>query len=488
MSTTTTTAAPKSSATAIVIGSGLAGLSASSQLLHHSIPVHLLERSPKPGGNSMKASSGINGAPTPYQHLIFPNEAADTAFYADTIKSAGPVLLNSRKSEREKMIETLTGQSRGAVEWLVEEMGVDLSVVARLGGHSVARTHRGAGRTPPGAAIVSTLLGKLKANPGFRLETGCTVVRVLKEKDVVVGVEYVSKEEGGAEEVKVLHGPVVFATGGFAGDANGMLALYRPDLKGYPSTNDAKPGSQKLLTDVGAQVLDMEMVQVHPTAFVDPKDVNNPVKFLAAEMLRGEGGLMIDAQGRRFVDEMLTRKVVTDAVTALPEMAGEGDGPRMWDVMIVLDESVYEKAKSHVDFYLWKGLMRKTTISDLGAGAGALESIKSFSAAASGKIVDPFGRSSFGHWNLVDPIPESVVYVGRVTPAVHFTMGGVVINERAEVLAVGDKNIEGLWAAGEVTGGVHGENRLGGSSLLECVVFGRTAGDEVARSLSVVKP
>jgi succinate dehydrogenase/fumarate reductase flavoprotein subunit len=85
---------------------------------------------------------------------------------------------------------------------------------------------------------------------------------------------------------------------------------------------------------------------------------------------------------------------------------------------------------------------------------------------------------------LKDPKPESIVYVGRVTPAVHFTMGGVVIDEHARVVDGNGEVIKGLWAAGEVTGGVHGENRLGGSSLLECVVFGRRAGDGASAFLS----
>jgi len=104
--------------------------------------------------------------------------------------------------------------------------------------------------------------------------------------------------------------------------------------------------------------------------------------------------------------------------------------------------------------------------------------------SARGMSRDKFGRQYFGHWELREVNGESVVYVGRVTPAVHFTMGGVVINACGQVLDEEGKAIEALWAAGEVTGGIHGENRLGGSSLLECVVFGRIAGANVVRYLS----
>ncbi|RDL32012.1 Flavocytochrome c [Venustampulla echinocandica] len=457
---------------AIVVGSGLAGLSAASQLISHGVAVHLLERSVKPGGNSIKASSGINGAPTKYQPGT---PLFDTRFYEDTIKSVGGVISTARK-EREDLISTLTNSSSDAISWLVDEKWIDLSVVVQLGGHSFPRTHRGAGKTPPGASIVTTLLKSLKEHPLFYLETSCLVTSVLKSGDEVTGVEYDC--EG---QTKLLHGPVIFASGGFGGDAEGMLAQYRPDLAGFPSTNDPRPGSQNLLTDVGAQLRDMEFVQVHPTSFVDPKDARNPVKFLAAELLRGEGGLLLH-DGKRFINEMETRKNVTEAITRFP---ATDSSPRQWDIQLVLDEGIYEKATSHIDFYVWKGLMHKTTIEEL--GPTALSTIQEYAKAAAGHVPDPLGRNYFAQWKLSDVSSESVVYVGKITPAVHFTMGGVVISPRGEVLDANNRPIKGLWAAGEVSGGIHGENRLGGSSLLECVVFGRISGDQAFDYLKEVK-
>ncbi|TGJ71119.1 hypothetical protein EYR41_003109 [Orbilia oligospora] len=448
---------------AIVVGSGLAGLSAASQLISHDIPVRLLERAAKPGGNSIKASSGINGAPTKYQPV------ADDAFYADTIKSAGKAM-SALTAHREKLIGTLTNSSSAAVSWLVDNKGIDLSRVAQLGGHTFPRTHRGAGQTPPGFSIVSTLLKSLKESPLFHLQTSCTVTKVLQTDHRVTGVEYAC-EDGEKQE---LHGPVVFAAGGFGGDAEGLLAKYRPDLAGYPSTNDPRPGTQPILTALGAQLVDMDLVQVHPSGFVDPTNPSSPLKFLAAEVLRGEGGLLL-INGKRFINELETRENVTNAIVAT---APTSELPKQWTVQLVLDEGAYNAAKSHIDFYIFKGLMKKATIADL--DDGALESIQQYAASAAGAQVDLFHRTSFAHWALKDPTPDSVIYTGIVTPVVHFTMGGVLISSNAEVLKENGEKIEGLWGAGEVTGGVHGGNRLGGSSLLECVVFGRTAGDQCA--------
>ncbi|KAF2713516.1 Flavocytochrome c [Pleomassaria siparia CBS 279.74] len=449
---------------AIVVGSGLAGLTAASQLIQRNISVRLLERAAKPGGNSIKASSGINGAPTKYQSL------PDSTFLADTISSAGAAMANMT-SQREDLIGTLTSSSSAAIAWLTETHGVDLSRVAQLGGHTHPRTHRGSGSVPPGFSIISALLTSLKASPLFQIQTSCTVTKIIRTGSRVTGVEY----SGEDRVLKELHGPVIFASGGFGGDATGLLAQFRPDLAGFPSTNDPRPGSQPLLTAIGAQVIDMELVQVHPTGFIDPADPSSPVKFLAAELLRGEGGILMRG-GQRFVNEMDTREHVTNAIIdTVPTVTL----PKQWNIQIVLDEGVYNAAKSHVDFYIFKGLIKKTTIGDL-EDIDALASIRAYARAVMGKELDKFGRSSFAHWTLETPLPESVVYVGSVTPVVHFTMGGVSISAKSEVLDVKGDHIEGLWAAGEVTGGVHGGNRLGGSSLLECVVFGRIAGDQCA--------
>ncbi|KAH8887145.1 FAD dependent oxidoreductase [Thozetella sp. PMI_491] len=474
----------------IVVGAGLAGLAASiSALRAGAQSVVLLERAAKPGGNSIKASSGINGAPTKYQKRAEP----DTAFFADTVKSAGKRLaLHAEEAQqREKLISVLTGNSKDAVGFLSDEIGVDLSVVALLGGHSVPRTHRGGGKTPPGAAIVTALLGKLNLDKRFELRTSAEVTGLLAAADArgrqaVTGVEFRA-----GDETATLHGPVVFAAGGFAGDANGMLAQHRPDLAGIPSTNDARPGMHRLLTAVGAELVDMDSVQIHPTGFVDPAARSATVKFLAAEMLRGEGGILLH-QGRRFTNELGTREVVSGEIMALPPTtssendAGEGGQTRQWDIQLLLDPGACEAAAGHMGFYLWKGLVAKKKVKDL--DAATQQTIKDYAAMVAAGGPDPLGRTHFGHWRLKGgpEEDEEEVCIGSVTPVVHFTMGGAVINEKSQVLASGlaqgdQAPIGGLFAAGEITGGIHGDNRLGGSSLLECVVFGRIAGEQAAQ-------
>lgn len=462
---------------AIVVGSGLAGLSAASALLSHNVPVVLLDRAPKPGGNSIKASSGISGAPTRFQ--LNTDDSSDL-FASDTIKSAGLAFANKEeKIWMEPLIRELTKGSAGAIDWLVQEIGVDLSRTVRLGGHSRARTHRGAGKLPPGFVIVSALLKSLQQSPNFELRGNSSVVKISQAEDgSVCGVEY-ENSEGVSRK---LEGLVVFAPGGFAGDAEGMLKRYRPDLESFPSTNDPRSGAHKLLTDIGAQLVDMEHIQIHPTGFIDPASKDSKLKFLAAEALRGEGGILLDKDGQRFVNELATRLEVTQAIMSLESSTGS---VKQWEIQIVLDQCSYEAAQGHVDFYILKGLMRRVHFAELSTAVRA--TLQDYSKVVSGASIDAFDRTAFGHWSTTASVGgNDMFYIGEVTPVIHFTMGGVRIDADARVLDHQCKPIEGVWAAGEITGGIHGENRLGGNSLLECVVFGRKAGEDAARWLSAI--
>ncbi|KAI0100499.1 FAD binding domain-containing protein [Nemania sp. FL0031] len=481
----------------ITVGSGLAGLSAAYEALKAGAKVHMLERAPKPGGNSIKASSGINGAGTRFQTDSGITGDDSARFFEDSTKSAGKRLLASHagvvgEERRKELIDILTAQSADAVSWLADDIGVDLRTVAQLGGHSIARTHRGASGPPPGAAIVGALLKKLTADPGFTLTTSATVeaLAVSPETGAVTGVRYtVADADGETGETHEMAGPVVFAPGGFAGDAHGLLAKHRPDLAGMPSTNDARPGSHGLLAEFGAAFVDMDSVQIHPTGFVDPKDPAAGYKFLAAEALRGEGGILLNGEGRRFVNEMERRDVASAAIMALPPRAGEagGTGARQWDVTLLLDPGASEAVGSHLGFYVFKGLMRKTKVKDL--PPDVIAAVDKYAATVAAGRDDEFGRTAFGHWRLPpgDANREEEVAIGIVTPVTHFTMGGVAFNAKTQVLkqkGEGDAltPVDGVWAAGEITGGIHGDNRLGGSSLLECAVFGRIAGAEAAKS------
>ncbi|KAJ7474209.1 Flavocytochrome c [Mycena latifolia] len=455
----------------IVVGGGLAGLSAAHTLLEHGKSVLLLDKMPSLGGNSVKASSGINGAPTAAQQALDIHDSVE-AFAADTTASAGADLA------RPALITALTANSAGAIAWLTGTFGVDLSVVAQLGGHGTARTHRDAGGAP-GWAITSALMKRLEAE-GERAEIvkSARVMRLLEDAGGVVGVEY--EAAGALHEVR---GNVVLATGGYAADSapGGLLAEHCPDLLALPTTNGAHATGDgaRLATALSlhpAGVCDLDQVQVHPTGLVDPAHPDASTKFLGAEALRGAGGLLLDVRGARFVDEVSTRDVVSAAV-----QTAAARGP----VRLILGAAAAAEVGKHCGFYVSKGLMKRYTdgaafAADMGYSRENLEAMfTSYNAFASGGAADPLGKVTFRNasYALGEPL-----HVAIVTPVVHYTMGGLTVDAHARVLAANTAEpITGLWAAGEVIGGVHGRNRLAGSSLLEAVVFGRIAGAEAAK-------
>lgn len=456
----------------IVVGGGLSGLSAAHTLYDRGANVLVLDKNPFFGGNSTKATSGINGAGTNAQaELGIPDSAK--VFFEDTKRSA-------RDLARDDLIKVLTGKSAEAVNWLQDKFSLDLSKVSRLGGHSFERTHRG-GAQFPGMTITYAQMEALEdladSDPNrVQIIKKAKVTKLLKDSSgTVTGVEY---EFNG--KIHTENGPVILATGGYAADfsADGLLAKYRPDLLKLPTTNgDHCTGDgQKMALAIGSAGIDLEKVQVHPTGLVDPNEPDAKVKFLAAEALRGVGGILLDNEGNRFVDELGHRDYVTG---------------KMWEnnkfpIRLVLNKDSSEEILWHCKHYVGRGLMKRfetgeELAKEMGIPVSKLKStFNDYIEVASGKKKDPHNKKFFHNYNFT---MEGPYHVACMTPVLHYSMGGVEINEKSQVLDTNKKPIPGLYASGEIAGGVHGANRLGGSSLLGCVVFGRVAADSAASYL-----
>lgn len=248
-----------------------------------------------------------------------------------------PYVCQARELARDDLIQVLTGRSGDAVNWLEDRFGLKLDKVARLGGHSQPRTHRGGAQFPGmvcahAPAVVKhrfihscsqvityaqmERLEDLAVSEPHRvkIKMKARVVKLLKDPSgSVTGVEY--SHDGKMHQA---HGPVILATGGYAADftADSLLKQYAPQFYDLPTTNgDHCTGDgQKLALAIGASAVDLEKVQVHPTGLVNPKDPDAKVKFLAAEALRGVGGLLLDGEGKRFVDELQHRDFVTGKI------------------------------------------------------------------------------------------------------------------------------------------------------------------------------
>ncbi|KAI9016321.1 FAD binding domain-containing protein [Phycomyces nitens] len=460
----------------IVVGGGLSGLAAAHTVVEQGGNVLLLDKNPFFGGNSTKATSGINGALTRTQ---ISHEIKDSVeqFYQDTLKSA-------RDLARPDLIEVLTGRSSSAVEWLQDKFELDLSLVSRLGGHTFPRTHRGKEQFP-GMTITYALMEGFeelaeKSPERAKIIKRAKVEKLIRdEKNSVIGVEYVLVGKGADGTVYKEYGPVILATGGYAADfgQDSLLRQYRPELFDLSTTNgDHCTGDGiKMAALAGGNTIDLEKVQVHPTGLVDPKEPDAKVKFLAAEALRGCGGLLLNAEGDRFCDELGHRDYVT----------GE-----MWKnkfpIRLVLNTAASKEIEWHCRHYAGRGLMEKfengaALAKNMGITPAKLEeTFETYNAIAAGKNKDPWGKRFFQNV----PIKMSdYFYVAHMQPVLHYTMGGVEITPTAEIKSTSGGSVPGLFAAGEMCGGVHGANRLGGSSLLGCVVFGRVAGQTASRYL-----
>lgn len=460
----------------IVVGGGLAGMSSAHSVLERGGRVLVLDKKEFLGGNSVKATSGINGALTSVQQKLQIPDSAEI-FYNDTA-NGGKVPLNKGAAEAHPLMKVLTYNSGPDVEWLINRFGLDLSLVSQLGGHSHPRTHRGKEKFP-GMTITYALMEKFeeisKSSPETaQVITLAKVTELITDNNKVVGVKYTKDGNTYSE-----YGPVIIATGGFGADfePDSLLAKYRPDLLHLPTTNgDHCTGDGlKMSMKIGGASVDMDSIQVHPTGLVNPKDPNAKVKFLAAEALRGVGGLIVDNQGKRIANELGTRDYVT----------GRMNEVNKYPYRLILNSAASKEIEWHCKHYVGRGLMKKCSsgadvAKEIGISTNELKSTfdKYNKNAKDGH--DEFGKKFYHN---VPITMNDNFHVAIITPVVHYCMGGIKINEEASIIRDDKSPIEGLWAAGEVAGGVHAKNRLGGSGLLGCVVYGRVSGASAAKYL-----
>ena len=488
----------------VVIGAGGAGMTAAMTAADAGQKVVILESQAMVGGNSARATGGMNAAKTVYQDENEFDQAAGvektlaTAAekYADneTITAlaktvseqwaayqANPTgyfdsvelmeldtMVGGKGINDPKLVETLCEGTADAIDWL-DENGITLHNVSSFGGASVKRIHRPVNEEGKVVSVGAYMIPLLQENcekRGIDIVLNTTVDTILTDANgAAVGVSGTDKD---GNTVVVNAKSVILATGGFGANLD-MVTQYKPELAGFMTTNAAGAQGQgiEMATAIGAGTVDMDQIQIHPT-------VEANTAALITEGLRGDGAILVNANGERFVDEVGTRDVVSAAEIAQP-------GSYSW---LIVDQAMAD-ASSVIQGYIKKGYTKtgatyeelaKELDVDPAAFANTMETWNSYVEAKN----DPdFGRTSFAN-----PLNNGPYYAIKVTAGVHHTMGGVTINSATEVLKEDGTVIPGLFAAGEVTGGVHGANRLGGTAVADFVVFGRIAGESAANYAS----
>ena len=480
----------------VVVGAGGAGMTAAITAAAEGKSVVILESQSMVGGNSVRATGGMNAGKTVYQDE---NEFGESAGVEKTLKTAAEkyadnetitalaktvseqwaayqanptgyfdsvelmeldTMIGGKGINDPELVETLCANSADAIDWL-DEHGITLHNVSSFGGASVKRIHRPVNAEGKTVSVGSYMIPLLEENcekAGVKMMLDTTATEILTDANgAAVGVKATGAS---GETVTVNAKAVVLATGGFGANLD-MVVKYKPELKGFMTTN--APGIQgqgiEMAQAIGAATVDMDQIQIHPT-------VEANTAALITEGLRGDGAILINEEGQRFIDEVGTRDVVSAAEIAQT-------GSYSW---LVVDQAMAD-ASSVIQGYIKKGYtVTGATYEELGKAMGVdaaafAETMDKWNGYVEAKNDPDFGRTSFAN-----PLNTAPYYAVKVTAGVHHTMGGLKINANTEVLNEKGEVIPGLFAAGEVTGGVHGANRLGGNAVADFTVFGRIAG------------
>ena len=485
----------------VVVGAGGAGMTAAITAAQAGRNVVVLESQAMVGGNSVRATGGLNATKTPAQDKNEFNEsagveatlAAAAADYADneTITAlaetvaqqwadyqANPVgyfdsvelmeldtMIGGHGVNDPALVETLCSNSADAIAWLAEQ-GIDMPSVSSFGGASVKRIHRPLDDEGKVISVGSYMIPRLEdkcEEEGVEILLNTTAIKILTDAEgAAVGIEATDNKTGGTVTVNAK--AVILATGGFGANLD-MVVEYKPDLAGFMTTNAAGAQGQgiDMAVAIGAGTVDMDQIQIHPT-------VEANTAALITEGLRGDGAILVNAEGNRFTDEVGTRDVVSAAEIAQT-------GSYSW---LIIDQAMAD-ASSVIQGYINNGYtVTGETYEELAGAMGVdpaafTATMEKWNAAVAAGVDEEFGRTSFAN-----PLDTAPYYAIKVTAGIHHTMGGLTINPQTQVLAGDGSVIAGLYAAGEVTGGVHGANRLGGNAVADFTVFGRIAGQQAA--------
>ena len=428
----------------VIIGAGGAGMTAAINATQAGKDVILVEMMPYAGGNTTKATGGMNAAETHYQKEQGIEDSVEQ-FVEDTMKGGHDI--NDRD-----LVTIMAENSAAGIDWL-DSIGAPLPKISFSGGATNQRIHAPEDGSGVGAYLVTALLKKMD-ELGIKVMYNTKATDLLSLEGTVNGILAESDDTYYTIHSKA----VILATGGF-GNNQEMIVRYRNDLEGTVTTS--APGIMGdgivMAQAVGADLVDIDQIQLHPT-------VEQKTSMLITESVRGDGAILVNQDGKRFTDELLTRDKVSVAELAQPGSYA----------YIIFDQKLREGLKA-TEKYISTGItVQGDTIEDLAAQidvdpATLAETLANWNKCVADKNDAEFGRTT----GMDNDLSTPPYYAIKIAPGIHHTMGGVHIDTGAHVIDLNGKVIPGLFAAGEVVGGVHGGNRLGGNAVADIVVFGR---------------
>ena len=449
----------------VVIGAGGAGFSAAITARNAGANVVLLEKMPAVGGNSLISGAEMNVAKNWVQPKLGINDDSPELHAQDTFKGG------DGKGDM-KVINVMTHEALDAAKWCRDYLGVRFEDdnLFFFGGHSRKRALIPVGHT--GTEFIAKFQAKAD-ELGIPVITNMKAEELIKDKDGrVVGVKATMD---GSEYTFNAKGGVVLATGGFGANPE-MVKKYNPKIDERFKTTDA-PGTTGealyMAERAGAQLVNMGYIQTYPIC--DP--ISGAIELIADA--RFDGAIMLNQEGKRFVEELQRRDVLSEAIL-------NQTGQYCWVLWNDNIGKISNTVKAHANEYeafTKQGIM--TTCDDLKCIADFTKIPFDQLQKTVKRVSDMAGKGNdkdFNHRAGLMDMQQGKYYVIKAVPSTHHTMGGVRINEKAEALTAEGKVIPGLWAAGEVTGVTHGTNRLGGNAYTDIIVFGRIAGEAAAKA------
>jgi len=454
----------------VVIGSGFAGLSAAIEAHEAGASVIVLEKMKASGGNSIISDGGIAAPGTNLQKKYGINDSTDL-MYQDMLKAG--LGLNDPD-----LVRVLVDQAKGAFEWSIDYLKVEyLDRVDIFGGHSVPRCYTA--KNVSGSTIIKKKIEKMNEfNMKVRFKSYSKNL-IYSSDERICGVvvredyEYKNPEKGRDINIKAEKG-VILASGGFGSDVAFRKAQDPRLIEKIDTTNKLFATAEviKQAINAGATPVQLSHIQLGPWASPDEKGYGDGPQF--SEYIVFQYGVIVNpVTGCRFVNELSDRKTLSDKLLSVGHPC-----------IGLADVKAVEKSGWNIDRCIKKKVVRKfDTLEELASFykiplEKLEETLKQFNKSFEKGVDQSFGKPLIEN---AAPIVNPPYYGIRLWPKVHFTMGGIRINTNAQVIDKEDNIIKGLYAAGEVTGGVHGASRLGSCSITDCLVFGRIAGKNAAK-------
>lgn len=446
----------------LVVGSGGAGLASAVSAAEAGAKVTVIEKLAFVGGNTM-ISSG-------YFNAVDPERQKKQGIEDSIEKHIQQTLAGGDGRADPELVRILCTNALGTLHWL-EGMGLKFRPdVMQVYGALWPRSHLAT--EPKGTGFIRVLSDKCKAL-GVDILTGTKLEKIIRENfDEGRALGVLAIRNGKPFYIRATKG-IVLAAGGFAANPK-LRALHDPRMLTLTTTNNSACSTGEVMlaaNEAGAYLLGLDYIQCNPGC--PPGHTSRQALHLDVARY-----IFVDKRGKRFVSEDARRDVLRDAILNLPEKFGyaivDNDGFNSYN-QIVRDDAM--KGLKTGDAFTADTLDELAKKKDVPADQ-LKKTVAEYNAMVDKQKDPDFGKAPR---NLTHKIEKAPYWAALSSMAVHHTMGGVRIDPETRVLDRQGNVIPGLYAAGEITGGIHGTNRLGGNAIADIFTFGRIAGNFAAK-------